>query len=174
MKLKILIGVLIFLIIINLATIGSFVYLQMKGSNNNQTEIGFNNGGKPPPPEELMLKLNKKQKEQLRDMLNKFRAKAQPYKEQIRILDDETYKLLIKKPVAKNELDTNLKKISNIRLKISQLAVDNMLDAKSILSPAQLELFYNAVIRPMPQSPPPPEQGMRSGEGNSSEMKRPN
>ncbi len=174
MKLKILIGVLIFLILINLATIGSFVYMQMNGSKNNQAGKRFNGRGMPPPPEELLLKLNKKQKEQLRGMLDKFQVKVQPYKEQIRVLDDETYKLLIQKPVPKDELNANLKKISDIRLKISQLALENMLDVKGILSSEQLELFYNAVIRPMPQGPPPPGQDMRPGEENRLGLGRPN
>lgn len=172
MKLKILIGVLVFLIIVNLATIGSFVYMQMNGSKDEQAENFHNNQNGPPPQQELMLMLSRKQKDQLRDMLDKFQSKVYPYKEQIRILDDKTYELLIQNPVPENELNENLKRISDIKLKISKLAMQNMLDAKSILSSEQLELFYNAVIRPMPQGPVP-GQGIRPGHKNGPGMNRP-
>ena len=80
--------------------------------------------------------------------------------------------MLIQNPVPKEELNNNLKKISDIRLKISKLAMENMLDAKSILSKEQLELFYNAVIRPMPQGPPP-GKGVPPQPGKRPRMRRP-
>ena len=172
MKLKILIGVLIFLILVNLATIGSFVYMQFSGNKDDQSVSFRGSPNQPPPPGELILKLSRKQNEQLKNMLDTFQLKVYPYKEQIRILDNKTYQLLIQNPVTESELNENLKKISDIKLKISRLAMQNMLDAKSILSPEQLELFYNAVIRPVPQGPVP-GQGIRPGQRKGAGIERP-
>lgn len=164
MKVKILIGVLLLLIAVNLATIGSYVYLRFKAPSyprivNRMPMMGprFNRmRGRRPMP---MLRLNHNQRQQLFKLLHDFRQETQPERRQIHILERKTFRMMQQNPVPMDSVNENLKQISNVRYEISQKIIKKLMAAKSYLTPRQQHAFYNAIMRArVEQSNMPPSQ----------------
>lgn len=153
MKIKVLIGVLIFLIVINLATIGSYVYLKMtKEPNRHMPLMPLVDGPeRPVPPDRPELKLNKGQREKLINLLRSFREITIDLRQQMRKLEDDTFVLLQKDTVSRKQVDVNLRKITELKLEISKEAVNKLIEAKKFLSPEQQQHFYNALMQIRPE-----------------------
>ncbi len=153
MKIKVLVGVLIFLIVINLATIGSYVYLKITNEPNRHMPLMplVEGPERPLPPDRPELKLNKGQREKLINLLRSFREKTIGLRQQMRKLEDDTFVLLQKDTVSPKQVDANLQKISEIKLEISKEAVNKLIDAKKFLSPEQQKHFYNALMQIRPE-----------------------
>ncbi len=158
MKLKVLVGILVFLILVNLATIGSYVYLQ--AGKDKPTSINFL-PGPPVPPNYPDLDFSPEQRRQLKKQLDDFKRETQPIKEKERKLENKTFELLQQNPVPRLEIDSNLHIIANIKLELSRKAIQNLIEAKKILTPKQQELFYDAIIRAKPEMPLPPDKRPR-------------
>jgi Spy/CpxP family protein refolding chaperone len=130
MKVKVLIGFLIFLIVINLATIGSFLYYQWRKPPEPPVSPG--GPGRQPLRE---LNFNRNQRHQLRNLLLEFKVETEPLNNQIHILEN----------------------IAELRLEISKKIIDKFYDTRNILTPMQQKHFFNALMnqRPGPMGPGP-------------------
>lgn len=172
MKTKVLVGVLLFLIAINLATIGTFVYLNLT---------------RPPQPPEFMEPpsrsgegpraprgLDKGQREQLVALMNEFRDETRALRDSVRDLERSALELLKQDKLSLEQVDARLADIAALRLKLSEAAARKLIKAKAFLNPEQQEQFINLIIHSQPRRPdgppfhappgehrfPPPEEGM--------------
>ena len=172
MKIKIAVGVLFFLIILNLATIGSFVYFRFFQEPEDQIDFPSRRRPLEPPFEGGDVPahwLRPEEREQLRGLIHDFRLDTQELKMNIHDLEEEIFELMSRDSLPTGEIDSLLEEMSAIRLRISRKAVEKLIHAKSVLSPDQLELFYGAILRVRPEphgalppfhkGPPPPPVG---------------
>jgi len=157
MKIKLLVGGLIFLIVINLATIGTFIYLQFNKSEPRFKYRPQDSLMIPPflQPDERGKNLNKEQREKLFGMFENFRNETKNVNEEIKALQEEIKDQLMNEEVNEDDLNQKLQKVAALRLDISRIAVKNIIEAKSFLTPEQVEHFVMAIM----QFHPPHDRG---------------
>jgi Spy/CpxP family protein refolding chaperone len=150
MKLKILVGILVLLIVVNLAALGSFLYMQWR----NPPQPEFQRMGRGPRFE---LNLDKSQRQQLRALLREFQTETKPINDQIHRLEDEIFELLQEDSVDPGGIEDKLKEIAALRLEISKRIVDKFRETRKFLSPVQQRHFYRSLmqVRPGPMGPGP-------------------
>lgn len=165
MKIKILIGVLLFLIAVNLATIGSYVYLRFSHDHarfpfaRERFDRRFRDRDHRPD-----LHLNAEQRKQLFSLFQSYRSETDSQRQQIGELEGQTFQLLQRDPVPMDTVKQNLQKIADIRYAISLHIIQKLMEAKSFLNPDQQHAFYNAIMRARlnhPKPPPPDDQSQQ-------------
>jgi uncharacterized membrane protein len=149
-KIKLLIGVLVFLIVLNLATIGSFVYLQWSRGRDHVSILV-------PAPEVSRrgregrqlgrgMRLRKDERSELWRLLEEFRGETEALGNRVRELERRSFGLMQREPVPRDSLDNLLEEISAVRLEISRRAADKLIEASVHLTPDQQRHFYAAVL----------------------------
>jgi uncharacterized membrane protein len=148
MKIKLLVGGLVFLIVINLVTIGTFLYLQF-----NKDEQRFKYRAQDslmiPPflhPDNRGERLNKEQRPTLFGIFEKFRKETKELNEKIKVIQFEIQELLMGEEFNEDKLNQKMQKVAELRLNISRAAVKNIIEAKSFLTPEQIEHFVRAIM----------------------------
>jgi Spy/CpxP family protein refolding chaperone len=161
MKIKILIGILLVLIVINLGTIGTYLYLQLNRTKNIPR---WDQSRRPPFPSDHRseMNLNKQQRHQLRNLLQEFQRENEDIRNQIWELERTTFDLLQQENIPQNQVDLNLKQLSDYRLKLMTAAVEKMIKAKSFLNPEQQKHFFDFIM----ESRPAPPFGRKPGAGS--------
>jgi Spy/CpxP family protein refolding chaperone len=152
MKTKVLVGILLFLIVVNLSTIGVFVFHMMRGPK--EAELGGPEGIRPGSmmaPESPMMRLQPEVRERMHKLMVSFREDTKELQQKIFVLEDTTVALLKNDPPPMGRISDNLKQISDLRLLINQKAIHNLLQAKSFLPPEQQEMFFRAIMQARPQ-----------------------
>jgi hypothetical protein len=152
MKTKVLVGVLLFLIVVNLSTIGVFVFHMLRGPK--EVEPFAAEGGRlagTMAPESPMMRLQPEVREHMHKLMTSFREETRELQQKIFVLEDTTVALLKNDPPPMGRVTDNLKQISDLRLLINQKAVHNLLQAKSFLPPGQQEMFFRAIMQARPQ-----------------------
>jgi hypothetical protein len=163
MKLKILVGILVFLILVNLGTIGTYLYMTGRGMHRPIPELagpplgGPRPGGMPPegvptgepppggrPP--LAMMLDASQQEQLNRLMETFVKDTWSSDTAARDLEESTFKMLQKDHVPQEEVEANLEKISALHLQISKRAFQSLMEAKSFLRPDQQQRLFDIII----------------------------
>jgi Spy/CpxP family protein refolding chaperone len=153
MKTKVLVGILLFLIVVNLSTIGVFVYhllqpLPMK------TEMFLPDGDRSPGMrggESPMMKMQPEVRERMHALMLRFRDDVADLQSKVFTLEDSTVAMLKNDPPPMDRVNENLKKLSDLRLLINQKAIHNILQAKSFLTQEQQEMFFRAIMQARPQ-----------------------
>ena len=152
MKVKLLVGILVFLIVLNLATIGTFVYLHFA---RDRHPIGH--------PMMRMhddlrrtARAHKKwlrngDRRQLMSLLVEFREETHDLRNQLHDIEQATLAAFEAEPFSEGTVDSLLRAGTDVRLEMSRRAVQKLIDAKEFLTPEQQRLFYKAIIegRPM-------------------------
>lgn len=158
MKIKLLVGGLVFLIIINLVTIGTFLYMQLSKGEQKFKYRAQDSLMVPPflHPDNREKKLNKEQREKLFGMFEKFRKETKDVNEEIKVLQHDIQKLLMSEEINEEKLNDKMQKVAELRLSISRAAVKNIIEAKSFLTPEQVEHLVRAIM----QFHPPHHRGM--------------
>jgi hypothetical protein len=152
MKTKMLVGILLFLIVINLSTIGVFVFHMLRGPREAEptsAEVGRPAGMM--APESPMMRLQPEVRERMHKLMMSFREDTRELQQKIFVLEDTTVALLKNDPPPMNRISDNLRQISDIRLLINQKAIHNLIQAKSFLPPEQQEMFFRAIMQARPQ-----------------------
>lgn len=156
MKTKVLVGVLLFLIVVNLASIGTYLYQRYAGPPDG--EMGFPRGEMGRAPfsrvQSPMMHLNAEQRQQMMELFRTFHEETRDLHQKIRALEEQTFDLLQEESVPMEAVDGNLHQLSNLRLEISRRATQNLIKAKSFLSPEQQRMFYGAITQARPGSGP--------------------
>ena len=147
MKTKVLVGSLIFLIIVNLATLGTYLWLRFKAPHDMPM-------GTPPA---AMMALDSATRERLHGIMMDFRRSMMPVQEELRRAEDSVIVLLQQDPVPTEQVDQLFIRISALRTSISQNAVRHLVQTKSFLTPEQQRHFFRAILDAQPR--------MRRGEG---------
>jgi len=147
MKLKILIGVLVFLILVNLATIGSFFYFQM---HRSAPPFGkFFHGG----PPFGMMDFEPQKRAQLRGLLKNFHQNMHEQQEQLWQNEAKLFELLQSDSASMEEIDDALQAIETQRSIINHKMIETLLQAKAFLSPKEQKRFFNSMLRALPGPP---------------------
>ena len=153
MKTKVLVGVLLFLIVVNLSTIGVFVFHMLRGPK--EAELMSPEGGRPigvMTPESPMMRLRPEVRERMHKLMVSFREDTKELQQKIFMLEDTTVALLKYDPPPMGRISDNLKQLSDLRLLINQKAIHNLLRTKSFLPPEQQDMFFRAIMQARPQS----------------------
>jgi Spy/CpxP family protein refolding chaperone len=152
MKTKVLVGILLFLIIVNLSTIGVFVFHMLRGSL--EPEPMSPEGGRPEgmmAPGSPMMRLQPEVRERMHKLMVSFREDTRDLQQKIFILEDTTVALLKNDPPPMGRVSDNLKQISDLRLLINQKAIHSLIQAKAFLPPDQQDMFFRAIMQARPQ-----------------------
>jgi len=167
-KLKVMIGVLVFLIVLNLATIGTFVYTQWKRSG---PEYAFPGPMGPERPlderfgsrrgSRSRLRLPDAQRRELHALFDEFLTETAELREHVRDLESQTFALMQRDNVSRPQLDSLLGEIAATRLEISRRAADQLIKSKTHLTPESRKAFYDAILDSRPRM----RQGMRQHQG---------
>ncbi len=156
MKLKVLVGVLIILIAINLATIGSYLYTLTKHGDRDRPDVPGPMMLPPELPNEtpferpglaLMKKLNREERHQLMQLLNELRMETEELRTSIHAMEADVMEMLRQDIIPSDRVDSLLEEISEAHLQVSRKATNKLIEAKSHLSPEQQMLFYDAILQ---------------------------
>jgi Spy/CpxP family protein refolding chaperone len=153
MKTKVLVGILLFLIVVNLSTMGVFVYHILRAGPPQVGGIPFEGGRQPGMMggDSPMMRMQPEVREKMHALMMGFREEAKDTQLKIFVLEDSTVAMLKNDPPPMERINENLKKLSDLRLSINQKAVHNLLQAKSFLNPEQQEMFFRAIMQARPQ-----------------------
>jgi uncharacterized membrane protein len=145
-KLKLLAGVLLFLIVLNLATIGTFVYTQWKQEDTYRAPRvnRFPSSGIRRPGE--MRALDPEKRRALRSLLGEFHEETRDLQDEIGRKEVEVFALLERETVPRDSLNMVLNQISDLRLEISRRATDKLIEAKIHLDPRQQRMFFRMIL----------------------------
>lgn len=164
MKIKILVGALVFLVVMNLAAAGWVLVLWLthrdhgEGSFNSDrrspASVFERRGGREGRPGgsrgTARFHLNPEERAQLLKLLHGFRDETENLRARIDSLEMRAVELMKDDPVPRAELDSILVEISAAQLEISRKAAEKMVESKSYLSPQQQEFFFEAIHRERP------------------------
>jgi uncharacterized membrane protein len=166
MKIKVLVGVLVFLVVLNLATIGTFLYMHF--TRPEPAPVAGNPGFSPREgfPIERMRKpwlhrLPSENREALVGVLEELRAETQDLRDKMRGFEDEAFGLMQRDPVPVERVDSLLAVISQTRLEIGRIAARKLIEAKGVLPPEEERFFFEAILeaRPAPHFSREPRHG---------------
>lgn len=158
MKVKLLIGVLVALIVLNLATIGSFFYWRWKAPSRDWdswaprasrvTRVGPSSRNRPYPP--APFRLSGEERKQLMALLSEFRTETVELREKIHEDENRVFGLMQREEIPRAEVDSLLEEISRARLEMGRLAVDKLIESKAHLSPHQQQRFFDSILQSRP------------------------
>ena len=147
---KLLIGALLFLIVINLATLGSYVYYRW-----TQTA--------PPLPDHIpprgmrgplwhkvdgaRLHLSPEQRSQLHHIMQEFREETRDLRYQIMNKEEQVLQMLQTDSIKDEDIEQALLTISELQFEMRKIAIRKLVKAKSFLKPEQQEQFYLSLIQ---------------------------
>jgi len=140
-KLKILIGVLVFLIVVNLATIGSYIYFRVQ--HKPVEFVGDFPGRFSRPPN---LDLDREQRRQLLDLRKSFEKDTREISDEIKKTRGEIYEILKQDSVPMTVVEEKLRKAANLRMQIEEIAIKKLVEARHHLSPQQLDHLYRFLL----------------------------
>lgn len=156
MKTKVLVGALAFLFILNLATVGTWLYVRWAGPSSEST---LPVGG----PPELMRELDETTRQQLRAVMVDFRREVMPLQHEVRSAEDSIALLLQQDPVSVPSIRIALRRVADLRTEISLRAVERLVATKKFLTPDQQRIFFRAIMDARPRGPRGSGAGMHPG-----------
>ena len=150
MKMKLLVGGLIFLIVINLATIGTFVYMRF-AHHPPPGMPGFDG----PPHGPLPLNgMDEGQRKKVMDLVESLRDETAELNDKAAQLERRTFELMQETPGPEDSIDQGLRDLSAVRLEISRRVTKKFMEAKSFLTPEQQRMMFHEMSRGH-HGPPP-------------------
>lgn len=152
MKLKLLVGALLFLIVLNLATIGSFLYSQWKQDSRYEAPPSRFHSERPRNHAERdrVHRFAPESREELRRLLEELHRETADLRKQISDLETEAFGLLERDPVPRDSLDLFVERIAGLRLEVNRRAMDKLIESKVHLDPQQQRVFFRMVLGSRP------------------------
>lgn len=147
MKMKLLVVALVFLIIINLATLGTYLYFRFARDHDGPPF------GPPNRAPEFMKQMDEVQRTRLFELMRGFHEETRDMRERVRVIEDETFRFLQRDPVIQDSVNARLEAISRMKLEISKRATTKLLAAREFLTAEQLEHMYRGILQ-MRTGPP--------------------
>ena len=140
MKLKILIGILVFLILVNLATIGSYLFFSQKPSMWDRGPFDGRRGAR------AARMFDREQRKQLGKLMREHRQNSLGQHQQMAAIEQEIYELLKADSVDIEQLKSKISQIHALRAEVSSNAIQVLINSKSFLTPEQQAYFFRAII----------------------------
>ena len=167
MKLRVLIGVLVCLIVVNVATIGTFLFVHFTRSPSGMTESvmpGLRTRAPGAAKGPWQKHFHAKERDELMGLLRDFRLETSELRGRVSDLEAETFELMQRDPVPAAGVDSLLERIADARLEISRIAASKLIEAKTVLPPTEQRMFFNAILDARPGRPGRPGMsGARHG-----------
>ncbi len=170
MKLKILVGVLGFLIVLNLATTGTFLYVHFTRPSKPPMFLAPGEGsrGAPRAGRPWMHRLPSEDRDELLGLLREFHGETRELRMKLQSLEDRIFDLMQDDPVRTAAVDSLLTEAASVRLEISRVATRKLIEAKSVLPPEEQRMFFDAILQARPgphmMRGPGPGDGLRFDE----------
>ena len=143
MKIKVLIGILIFLIVLNLATIGTWLYFQFAPSAHFEW--------RPIPMKEAPMRfrmrppihdLTPEQRQQLRQLVQEMRQIKGPIEKQLQSIHNQLRTALTDTAVTIDSLRMLLDSLANIQRQLNDITIHYFLSARQFLTPQQRQRIF--------------------------------
>jgi uncharacterized membrane protein len=138
MKLKLLVGILVVLLIINIAALGSFLWLHHTHRQNSQLDRAHRFALRYVP---------EKDREKFFRTARSLHQDVGPLAEQTSTLEKELINSMRKDPVPRAHIDSLLEQISANRLEIARKATDRMIAMGDSLTPDDRGRMVDALLR---------------------------
>jgi hypothetical protein len=172
MKLKVLVAVLVLLIVLNFATIGTFLYMHF--TRPEMPPMADGPGFPPRDPASArrpgLHRLPSEDREILVGLLGELHSETEDLRTKMRDLEGSVFDLMQRDPVPEARVDSLLAEISQVRLEISRIATRKLIEAKGVLPPEEERIFFDAILQARPA--PHFSQGMRRGDRHFGGHKR--
>lgn len=168
MKVKTMVGTLIFLIVLNIGVLGTIVYLNVA---DRQPPIArfLNPEPRFEPPFagqfEQIQNLTPDQQQKMVQLVESYQSDIDPLQRELQTLEQEMFRLLIdQETIDSVEAEEILQKIADLRLEISKHALESLKESKTFLTKEQQNSFIRRImstgrrpnIGPGPNGPNPP------------------
>ena len=134
-KLKILVGILVFLILVNLATIGSFFYFQAKKPD-------FKDG-----KSRYFSELPMEKKQLIKDSFFQFKESSKELIDAIRQNERKLYELLIADEVDTTAIYNTLNEINRLNEQKAKKGIERLLLLKKELTPEEQRIVFRIILR---------------------------
>ena len=144
MKTRLLVGALLFLIVVNLATLGTYLYHQLRQSE--LPSFGSERGG---PPE--LAGLPQEKRMHVMELMRSVREQGIEKEKEIRAVEDSIGGLLLSDSVPLERVNALLKRSAELKYEISNIAVQHLVQAKAFLTPEQQRLLFRAILEARPR-----------------------
>ena len=151
MKVKVIVGVLIFLITVNLATLGSYIYYrwqEQKQIAQLQEFAGrdgiFPRSGRRGPMPRIRLKSD--QKQQLRRLIQELQQQLAPDYLKVQQYQQKVFHALVADRPPMDSIQHYLKAIQNIQFRIKWATVQQIQQARSFLNEDQYRQLVRAAV----------------------------
>ena len=141
MKVKLLVGALVVLVIINIAALGSFWFMHFHGRHHG--------GGRHHRDHRShrWASVSNDEREKLFRAMKSFHEDVKPITEQTGKLEEDLIASMRKDPVPRAHIDSLLEQISKNRLEIAHRATDRMIAMGDSLSPDERGHLVDALMR---------------------------
>ena len=172
MKVKIVVGILVFLIVLNVAALGTFIYYG-HFSRPPMPPAPVSRGASPersaPGSGPWLRHLPHKERGELFNLLEEFQRETRDLRTRALSLEDEAFGLMQRDPVPTARVDSLLSEISAARLEISRIAARKLIVSRTVLRPEQQRMFFDAILgaRPAPREAREPRWGDRRMRGHA-------
>lgn len=170
MKMKVLVIALVALIVINLATLGSYLYFRATARPVPAFWQRGPHGPDRPGPDGPPVDLRPEQMRQLRGALRAFEAESRADRMRLHALEDSLVTLIMQDNPAEEAIDAIVTDIGVLRAELMRTATRNMIDAKQYLTPTQQRRFFHRILS---MRPGPPMQRGPNRRGDGPPMDRP-
>jgi Spy/CpxP family protein refolding chaperone len=142
MKVKVLIGALVVLMVMNLAALGSFMFMHLHGGRHHGGHSGERRMHR-----WVMRNVPEGDRERLMRTMRSFHEDVSPLAEQTRKLEDELISSMRQDPAPRAHIDSLLEQISHNRLEIARRATDRMIAMGDSLTPDERGHMVDALMR---------------------------
>ena len=149
MKTKVLVWALAVLVLVNLATLGTFLYVRFLRPEGGPPPF---RGG--PPPE--VARMAPAAREKMREIVLDFHRETEPLHRRIRAHEDSIAWLLQLDPPPRERIDGHVLRIADVRAEIGRRAVEHLIGVRGVLTPEQYRFFVSAVLSGPPRTPEGP------------------
>ncbi len=160
MKIKLLVGALVLLVVVNIAAIGAFLFVQTHHPRH-PARWRHSMQGRP------FVKLDREKRQALSEAMKEFHEEARDVIEETHALENDAIAAMGESPVPRARIDSLLERISDRRLEIARRATNRMIEMGERLTPKERERLMAALMRmrgPRDHAPalenrePPPEK----------------
>lgn len=140
MKIKVLVGALVVLIVMNVAAIGAFVAVQMRGPRPPGAWRSWSHN-------RSFHSLDREKRRALFESMKEFREEARDLIDQTHLLEDEAVAAMGETPVPRARIDSLLQQIADNRLEIARQATDHMIKLGESLTPEERKQIMKMLMR---------------------------
>lgn len=145
MKVKVLVGALVFLVVLNVAAITTFVVTMQRKPSPPRWGTGRGPGGR--GGMDFWRDMDRKDRQQLRDVAHAFQDSTRDLQDRSREMEDQVFELMRQDEVDRARVDSLLQEISEVRLEIGRKAIDNLIETRRFLSPEQQRILHQMILR---------------------------